>query len=44
MTIAVVGVAFVTEYFHSSNPRIGYPFIIIGGFVALYFVSKLRKD
>lgn len=44
MTIAVVGIAFATGYFHVSNPKLGYPFIIIGGFLTFYYLSKLRRD
>lgn len=44
MLIAIVGIAFATQYFYAPNPKFGYPLIIIGGFLAFYYLSKLRKD
>ncbi len=43
MTIAITGIAFITEYFSVSNPKSGYGLLVVGGFITLFYLNKLRN-
>lgn len=43
MTIAITGIAFVTQYFDVSNPKSGYALIAAGGLITLYYLNKLKS-
>ena len=44
MVIAITGLAYITEYFPSNSPKMGYAFLVLGGAMTLYFLAKLKKD
>lgn len=43
MTIAITGIAFITEYFSVSNPKSGYGLLVVGGLITLFYLNKLRN-
>ncbi len=42
MVITITGICFVTEYFTVNNPKTGYPLIVLGGFITLFYLNKMR--
>lgn len=44
MVVAITGLGYVTGQFASGSPRLGYVFLILGGALTIYFLSRLKKD
>ena len=42
MVIAITGICFITGYFQVSNPKSGYALLVIGGFLTLYYLRKMK--
>lgn len=43
MFIAITGICFITGYFEVSNPKSGYALLVVGGFIALFYLNKMRS-
>ena len=44
MTIAITGIAFLTGYFQVSNPKSGYVLLVIGGFLTIFYLNKMKNS
>ena len=42
MVVAITGICFITEYFQVSNPNTGYILLVLGGFVTIFYLKKLK--
>ena len=42
MVVAITGICFITGYYQVSNPKSGYVLLVLGGFVTLYYLKKLK--
>lgn len=43
MVITITGLCFITGYFQVSNPKSGYVLIVLGGFITLFYLNKMRE-
>ncbi len=43
MVIAITGLGFASGQYTSASPKAGYALIIIGGFLTVFYINKLRK-
>ena len=42
MVIAITGICFITGYYEVNNPKSGYALLVIGGFITLFYLNKMR--
>lgn len=42
MTIAITGLGYITGYFPSAHPKMGYALLILGGLITIFYLNKMR--
>ena len=42
MVITITGLCFITGYYTVNNPKSGYVLVVIGGFITIYYLNKMR--
>lgn len=43
MTIAITGLGYITGYFSSAHPKMGYALLILGGLITIFYLNKMRE-